>query len=31
MGGRAKWNVNNGNVQRREIYNPKSGKKRWKD
>jgi hypothetical protein len=28
MGGRAKWNVNNGNVQRREIYNPKSGKKR---
>ena len=28
MGGRAKWNVNNGNVQRREIYDPKSGKKR---
>ena len=28
MGGRAKWNVNNGNVQRREIYNPKSGKKK---
>ena len=26
MGGKAKWNVNNGNVQRRPIYNPKSGK-----
>lgn len=26
MGGKAKWNVNNGNVQRRPIYNPKNGK-----
>jgi hypothetical protein len=26
--GKAKWNKNPGNVQRREMYNPKSGKKR---
>jgi hypothetical protein len=26
--GTAKWNKNPGNVQRREMYNPKSGKKR---
>ena len=26
--GRAKWNKNPGDVQRREMYNPKSGKKR---
>ena len=26
--GKAKWNKNPGNVQRREVYNPKSGKKR---
>ena len=28
VNGKAKWNKNTGNVQRRQIYNPKSGKKK---